>query len=466
MGALSALTQFFGRSTPFATPMNDPFVQLDRSVISAKLKLRERGKEQGAAGLPPHDTATLDTVEADVAVEIGEHYSRAQIESANSIRTYDTRLGDLVLLSKLSSIGAEARRAVGDFKAEVVNCNNRLANSRAAITDSYRDLASFREENRLTRPAHAAPPAISTYGYILLAWFMETVMNAFLLRLNDDMGYLGGVIAAATVGAINVLASAFVGRMVWPRANVRDGLQRGLAWAGIAAWIVFVLVWNLLAAHFRDAKSAGAELPEQVALTLMGSGLDSIFSWGLLIAGVIFAVTAALAGYRMDDPYPGYGHATRRHDARCEDYAAEVERATQELKDIRDEGIDEATAVRERLEQQMAERNQILAAREAFSRRYVEYGDQLEQLANALLQDYRAANMAARSDPPPAHFKTAWTLKRHPLPLATPPEVAAGAVEQAEATLERAVAEIAAAFDAAISQFEPLDGLRRRLGDG
>ena len=57
------------------------------------------------------------------------------------------------------------------------------------------------------------------------------------------------------------------------RANLRDGLQRGLAWAGTAAWIVFVLVWNLLAAHFRDAKSAGAELPEQVALTLMGSAL-------------------------------------------------------------------------------------------------------------------------------------------------------------------------------------------------
>jgi hypothetical protein len=466
MGALSALAQFISKGAPFATPMNDPFVQLDRSAISEKLKLRERGQEQGLAGLPPSDMSSLDGVEADIAVEISEHYSRAQIEAANSLRTYDGRLGDLVLLSKLSSIGAEAQRAVGDFRTEVVNCNNRLANSRTAIVDSYRELATFRAENDLTRPAHEVPPSVSTLGYIILAWFLETAMNAFLLRLNDDMGYLGGVIAAATVGAINVLASAFVGRMVWPYKNVRDRQKRALTWLIIALWVCFVLVWNLMAAHFRDAKSAGAEHPEQVALTLLGSGLDSIYSWGLLIAGIIFAVTAARAGYRMDDPYPSYGQISRRHDARCEDYASEVERATQGLQEIRDEGIDEAMAVRERLEQQMAERNQIIAARKAFAQRFAEYGDQLEQLANALLQDYRAANMKARSDPPPAHFKTTWVLPRQPLSLAAPPEVPLGAVEQAEAALERAVAEITAAFEVAIGQFEPLDNLRRRLADG
>jgi hypothetical protein len=466
MGALSKLAAFFGSAEPLRAPMDDPFIQLDREVIAAQLKLRERGEERGASNLPPVDLATLDPVESEVAVLIGEHYSRAQIDAANSIRTYDSRLSELALLSQLSSIDTEARTAVSDFNAEVNNRLNRLSNSRDAITSSYEELRDFREQNQLKRPAHDVPQPVSTFGYIAVAWLVETGMNSVLLRLNDSMGYLGGIIAAAIVGAINVLTSAFLGRHLWPRVNLREPISRGLAWLGVALWFAFVVVWNLLAAHYRDAKSLGLPDPEQQALTLMGSGLHSIYSWGLLVAGIIFAITAALAGYHMDDPYPGYGRTTRRHNARCEDYVDEVERASEELRDIRDDAIEAATTVRTELEKQMAERGQILAARDVFSRRYSEYGAQLEQVANALMQEYRAANIAHRTNPAPSHFNSNWTLRRNPLPPAPPGQVNSGAVDAAEASLTAAVIEITRAFDTAIQRFEPLDALKQRLANG
>lgn len=463
---MSKLKAFFGAAVPLRAPMDDPFIQLDREVVAAQLKLRERGEERGAANLPPADLSTLDPVEAEVAVLIGEHYSRAQIDAANSIRTYDSRLSELALLSQLSSIGTEARTAVSDFKAEVLNRLNRLSNSRDAITSSYEELRDFREQNQLKRPAHDVPQAVATYGYIVVAWLVETGMNSVLLRLNDSMGYLGGIVAAAIVGAINVLASGFVGRQLWPRVNLRQIIHRVAAWVGIAGWLVFVLVWNLLAAHYRDAKSLGLPDPEQQALTLMGSGLHSIYSWGLLVAGIIFAITAAIAGYRMDDPYPGYGQTTRRHNARCEDYVDEVERASDELRDIRDDAIEAATSVRTELEKQISERNQILAARQAFSTRYSEYGAQLEQIGNALMQEYRAANISKRDGPAPGHFKSAWTLSRNPIPPAAPNQVNSGAIDAAEASLTAAVAEITEAFDRAVLSFEPLDALKQRLANG
>ena len=133
-------------------------------------------------------------------------------------------------------------------------------------------------------------------------------------------------------------------------------------------------------------------------------GLDSIDSWGPLIAAIVFAGTSALYGFRMDAPYLGYGREARRHDERCQGCAEDVEDATIELKKIRDVAVDEAASVRDELESQHAERGQIVAARSAFVRRFGEFSDQLEVIANELLQAYRTANLTALSTPEPETF--------------------------------------------------------------
>lgn len=463
MGGFSKLKELFVRAEPLLAPMDDPFIQIDTAATSERLRLRERGAEQGALDQPPSDMRTLDAVEAEIVAHVHEHYARAQSDAANSIRTYDGRMAELALLQSVSQIGVSSRTAVSDFKTVVANALNRLANSRDAIADSYVELRDFRAEHDIRRPAHRATSGVAGMGYILLAWALESGLNAVLLRQNDAMGLLGGVIAAAAIGALNVGLSAVVGRLVWPRTHHRASLQKALGWGGITLWLGFIALWNWGAAHYRDAKVAGAAMPEVEALGMLGGGLDSIYSWALFIAGLAFAVMAALSAYRMDDPYPGYGRVARRHDERCDVYADDVEAATEELKRVRDEAIDEAVGVRTELDRQQAERGQILAARSAFLRRFEEYSAQLEVIANALLQDYRTSNRAARTTPAPETFASRWPLPKTTLP--PPPEVVVSEkdVNAAEAALESATIEISAAFDKAIDQFEPLDVLKRRL---
>lgn len=466
MGAWSAVRGFFDRSEPLRAPMDDPFIQIDREQAAAALRLRDRGAEQGALELPPASMRTLDVVEADVAAFIQDHFERAQIDAANSVKTYDSRLNGLSLIVNLGSIRTQAKIALSDFKTEVVNRRGRLTTSRDAIIDSYEELRDFKRENTLRRPAHEVPAAISTYGTMAVCWLMETVANSMLLRLNDSMGYLGGVVAAAIVGAINVFVAGVVGRLVWPWVNRREIGARLLGWAGVAVWLALTVAWNLLAAHYRDAKSLGVPDPETAALGMFGAGLHSIYSYGLLAAGLVFALTAAIAGYRMDDPFPGYGAVARRHAKRCDDYVADVEDATGELTDIRDDAVEEATNVRMELGRQMAQRQQILTYRDAFRRRYEEYAEHLEATANALLQEYRTANRAARSTDAPVRFDVAWTLPRTALPHAPGEDVPRSAVDAAEADLVETVGEISAAFDEAIGSFEPLDELKRRIANG
>ena len=466
MTAWNKLKGFFSSNEPIHARFDDPFIQLDRVAASEELKLKERGEEQGKLNLPPSSMDAFDNVESEITAHISDHYSRAQIDAANNVRTYDTRLGSLALLSSIASIKAEASRASGDFKAEVGNALNRLSNSRDAITSSYEELREFRNETGIRRPAHPASPAVATYGAIFMSWVLESGMNTFLLKQNDSMGLLGGAVAAATVGAINILGSAFVGRQVWPRTNLRDPLMRSLAWVGVATWFVLMIIWNLLAAYFRDAKSAGVPNPEQAALEMFGQGLSSIYSWGLLIAGVIFAFSAAIAAYKMDDPYPGYGSVTKRHNQRCEDYADEVAASTDELVGIRDEAIGGATEVRRELERQLGERTQIETARASYLKRFDEFTTQIELIANSLLQDYRASNMAARSEPAPAHFYDRWRIARLDFPSAPRVDVSVAEIKAAEKSLDSAISDITLQFDVAIERFEPLDALKKRLSDG
>lgn len=447
-------------------PMDDPFIQLDREHATRELKLKERGAEQGALELPSADMQAPDVVEADIAAYIQDHFERAQIDAANQIRTYDSRLASLALLANLSSISAQSQVAVGDFKTEIINRRGALSNSRDAIVDSYKELAEFRRRHGLTRPAHDAPPSIATVGTMMVAWVAETTANSLLLRLNDNMGWLGGIVAAAVVGAINVFVAGFVGRRVWPLVHRRERSHKITGWLLIVAWVFFTVAWNLAAAHYRDAKSLGMPEPETAALGMMGEGLHSLYSYGLLVAGLVFATTAAFAGYRMDDPYPGYGAVSRRHQKRCEDYMADVEDATDELKAIRDDAIGTATDVRMELGRQQAQREQIVASREAFRRRYEQHSEQLETAANALLQVYRSANRKARSSPAPARFDLAWRLPRDPLPTVPGQDVPRSAIDEAEASLVRTVSEVSAAFNEAIASFEPLDDLKKRMADG
>ncbi|WP_300578168.1 hypothetical protein [Phenylobacterium sp.] len=445
--------------------MDDPFIQIDKAATSERLKLRERGAEQGRLEQPPTHLKTLDATEAEIVGYVLEVYARAQNDAGASIRTYDGRIAELALLGSVTSIRTSARRAAGDFNASVANAMNRLSNSRDAITSSYAELREFRLAHGLQRPAHSALSGVAAFGAIAGSWAVETIINALILRQNDAMGYLGGVIAAAVIAILNVGLAAVVGRQVWPMTVHRRSGTKVLGWSLTIAWMAIAVLWNLGAAHYRDAKVSGVDNPEVQALAMMGGGLDSIYSWGLLIAGILLAGLAALAGFRMDDPYPGYGRVWQRHEARCQEYADDVQNATEEIRDIRDEAADEAVSVQEALAGQLAERNQILSARMNFVRRFGEFGDQLEMISNGLLQDYRTANLTARSTPPPETFLTAWTLQKSVLPPSPPSAVSDADVKATEKALEEAINGISNAFDEAIARFEPLDELKRKLSD-
>jgi hypothetical protein len=448
---------------------DDPFVVIDRDKTVARLRLDERAKRNGERNFPPPDAAARDDVEEEIIAEIHEQANRTRINGANSHRLYNERLSELALLRELSTITGASAQALGDFKAIVLNRENRLAGKKDAIRDSYREFANFRAEHGLTRPAHQGIGPIYAYSWIAISWLLESAANTVFLRVNDDYGLVGGFVAAAVVAAINIFSAAVVGRSWWPYLFHKSVARRVLAGIACTAWLVLMVVWNLLAGHFRDAKGSGVDHPESAALSLLMEHtwhFDSLYSYGLLSAGIIFGILAALAAYKMKDPYPGYSDTYKRHEERLDAYADEIEVAFQELKETRDEAIDGATQIRDELRRQFSERGQIIAARESHRNRYREHQEYLEELGRFLLSRYQTENIKSRSDGQiPQHFKEKWSLGRSELPVDHEASID-NEVLRAQEALANSIRIVATAYEDAIARFEPLESIKRELGNG
>ena len=379
------------------------------------------------------------------------------------------RMSELALLRELSTLTGASELATGDYRATVIKRKGELALARDAIKESYRELDDFKAEHGLRRPAHRGILPIYAYSSIAIAWFLESAANTAFLRVNDDAGLLGGFVAAAVVAAVNVFSSAFIGRKVLPFLFFKHQPQRSYAHVAAAIWLSLLFAWNLLAGHFRDAKANGLQNPENAALELFQNNLlqfESIYSYGLLAAGILFAIGAAIAGYKMDDPYPGYGETYRRHQDRCEDYAEQIEAAIEDLQDIRDEAIDRAQELREELGEQFRERGDIIASRESLRTRYRDHQDYLEDQANALLSHYRGVNIRARGDGAPKHFKSKWELKRTELPQVTDEPIVDAEVLRAQEALQHSITTVSNAYNEAIESFEHLDRIKGSLTNG
>jgi hypothetical protein len=469
MSPLQALKKFFTSSVPGHAPMDDVFVQIDRENWIKDLKLVERGKEQGELNLPRADDDSLDVVESDIVSRIGDELNAAQIYVRNQTQAYESRLANLQLLHELGSIRGATKKATGDFETLVIDWRNRLSNRRDAIRESYHDLKLFKTQNGLTRPAFEVPSKVVTFGSIALAGLAEIFGNAIFLRVNDDLGLLGGVLAAIMVAAVNIVVAVVVGYFVWPRAHLRNTSARTTAFVGIGLWVLFLGVWNFLAAHYRDAKSLGMDDPQGAAARLLVEQpfhLQGIYSWGILIIGIIAAVISARSAYRMDDPFPGYGERARQHRGRCEEYADEVAEANRQITGVRDDAISDAEEVKRQLEIQLRERDRIAAAYDRLISRFDEHQDRLEETANVLLSTYRNANRQARSLPEPKHFGQKFALQRSTVTPLHRPEVREADVRSAQSALTKCVDEVDEAFRQTIGRFEPLDKLRAELERG
>lgn len=424
----------------------DPFVELDRESTARELGLEERGRRNGALNLPPPQAETFDAVEMDIIATVGNALARAQNEAAAELANYAKRVIGLDKLRSVSTIDGAARAAVADMAAAASRHRRVLEPSRNRVDESATELAEFRRRHGLSRPAVDAAPAAAVWGPIIVTAAVELAFNAYFLR--DDLGWIGGILSASVITLINSLLLGWLGgRFSWPYMQHRNPPRRILGWALTFAWIISVVSWNLLAAHYRLAKLASDPVPDRAALARFQAqpfSLGDMQTIAFLAIGMAAAIIAAVAFHRMDDPYPGYGAITRRHAERFANHEEEVEHATMELQSERDQATAQAISQRDALTTQMSAYGQIVNGYNRYVAQYRDHLVRLQRDANALLELYRNANRAARMEPVPPHFNRAHAFAPDAVVASIP-------LPLLPADLETQVAEAGRRLDAAIA---------------
>lgn len=471
MGPFEALKRLFFSSVEGYSRVGDAFVQLDVDALADRLRLQERGAEDGELCIPDATATTLGLVETDIISTIDEFHQAAQVDLRNQLQAYEGRLGALQLLHQTGSIKSHAVQAAGDFGTLVAEGKNRTDLDRRELRDAFKDLQAFKAANGIVGPARDAPPKVVTYGVIALAGILEVLVNAAFLRVNDDLGYLGGIIGAIVVSAINIVLAFLFGRLFIPRRNLPDQTNKLIGNGALVVWVILAGTWNLLAAHYRDAKFNGLEAPEIAALRQLGSEpfmLDGIFSLGIFIIGVFVSVIVLFDALKMDDPIPGYGDKSREFRARSEVYSDKIADLNEQLTGVRDEAIEGANAVKDELALQLGERERIQRAYERYAERFRAHEQHLENVLNQLLAIYRTTNRRARgtTGPVPAYFDDRLELRKskiHP-PYVQP--INESDIQEARAALDRCIEEVDRAFHDSLAQFPTVDQIISEIEHG
>jgi hypothetical protein len=229
------------------------------------------------------------------------------------------------------------------------------------------DLEHFKTQNRLSRDAHYPSSPVLAFGILSILVLVEAGINGVLFADSSDQGLFGGWLEALVLSITNVGAAFLFGRMALPQMH-RPGLliKAGAAILCVAGCAALIAI-NLAGAHYRDFKAgaaspdplvaaapkhetasalngqnrapSGASLRKAVKPAFAGPPLpqaqtaqmekakereaiakflaapfafDSFMSFFLFVIGLCGAAIAALDGYKLDDPFPGYGKRHRK----------------------------------------------------------------------------------------------------------------------------------------------------------
>jgi hypothetical protein len=176
---------------------------------------------------------------------------------------------------------------------------------------------------------------------------------------------------------------------------------------------------------------------------------------------VVFGIFASYKGYRIDDPYPGYGELDREVKRRRAMYEATKAEYGRQVDQVFDRTLQEQAHLLSEVKSNIEYYQQLVTRTEDERRTFIRGVAELQDACNIVLKRYRQANQRVRQSPPPAYFNDTVTFG---FQLTKPPAGVAESDEWLARSYESAIkefSELARQNDAAVQNLRTAD-IRRR----
>jgi hypothetical protein len=282
--------------------------------------------------------------------------------------------------------------------------------------------AYIEKHGHLERSASYKLSKVNHFTWVGLGFGGEVVFNGVMLIPASDNGLMGGIatsvmVAVASIGtalfAFGVPARYLSYHNLPPEQPNRRLWTR--LWA-VPALILSVLVIfgvNLYVAHWRDVATASeGAFDERLVLDhLLTKPFElSLSSFGLLVAGLLFAAFAAHKAYTASDKYPGYEQETRKvkePEADANDLKVSVIGHIDAIKQTTVDGLfNQATARQAALENLRGQRRRWQDAKAKAER--LDTSD--IEAGHEALRHFRRLNLRVRTDDVVPNYFTDFTL--------------------------------------------------------
>ena len=466
--SLDRLRGLISRPAHTYRPTVETFPDIDTQRLSKEMQLAKRGQSRGSTDQPAADSSSFDAVESEVIEHVGAAQKRSHDALENHLAGFRQRLIDLDFDAQFSNIKSAALGGLSDLKQELQTGIDDLHGLRRDLTAAEKWHAIFQSRHRLERPAKIGSPRASFFKWalIVLLVIVELVTNGELLSKGSDLGLVGGIVEALIFAVLNVGVALMFGIFAIPYLNHRNLLLKLLGLAGLVGYFACLLGVNLALAHYREVSGSLAEgAGELVMQRLINDplGLEDFRSWLLFGLGVLFSIIAVIDGLLMHDVYPGYQKVDQALRKARDRYADMRRAAIDELGGVRKDYEDLLTSSRSDLSKQRVEHDAIVSHRSRMISLFDDHQAQLEKAANALLRDYRDANLTKRKQAAPQYWNEAYSLPRITVSISKEGEWNSSDLKESIAAAQAEVDTIFIAlgreFDAALAKYRELDSI-------
>lgn len=310
----------------------------------------------------------------------------------------------------------------------------------------------------------AAYPESQFYHFATVAALalVEWVSLSTFYAEGSDFGLLGGVLIAMALSVVNISLAILSGSLL-RYVNHQSPRRKRLALTAVAfLYGCFVLV-TLASAHYRVATNDIAQaqpsvsgpslspLPPRVATDLdqwraarlawqrfarNPLGFEDVFSWILVVLAVIFGIFASYKGYRVDDPYPGYGELDRELKGRRAMYEAAKAAYCRVVDQVFDRTLQEQAHLLSEVKSNMEYYQQLISRTDDQRRTFVHEAAEIQDACNIVLKRYRQTNLRVRVSPAPTYFNHSISLDGH---LMKPPAGISESEERLSRSYESAI---------------------------
>jgi hypothetical protein len=387
---------------------------IDTAAIARQLNLEAIAADRGRSDIPPSSTSELDAVEQQIIQQIESEWTWQGGELVNNLRAYKQRLASYGVQAEFTRLVMNAKNTLTQLREADHRAEAQLGPLREDYLAAHHELADFKEKHRLTRSAHFPAGRWTTFGFLFVLVAFESVANGLFFAKGSEFGFVGGIGTAIVISFINVTWSFVLG--LWPIRWIRHRnlavklLGLILSLAGIAG----IVALHAFAAHYRDAMAVGGEDHAlSAAIASLRSNpwlLANLNSYYLFAMGLFFSLLSIFKGAKFDDPYPGYGPMSRRHEAIREDYSDQHADLFDGLASIKDETIEMLDQGVTKLPLYPQQASNIRTQRAALVQTFRGYESAVETAANQLLSKYRDINRTNRSTSAPTYFDKHWRL--------------------------------------------------------